>query len=161
MSYEGHKKSPQVREATKYRARRSSLGAAPWPIRQRSRVFAWLMSASSASYCMFVARFTNFQPHDFHAPAAYLSAFGYVLVARRLQLVVMPLNPMKRILVTTTIAPGLAGACSSYEVETAHGSLDALQRLRKRAFDVMVTSGRTHIDEDLPCSRNPAGFGPA
>ncbi len=36
-----------------------------------------------------------------------------------------------------------------YEVETARGSLDALRRLRQRAFDVIVTSGRTHIEEDL------------
>jgi anti-sigma regulatory factor (Ser/Thr protein kinase)/ActR/RegA family two-component response regulator len=36
-----------------------------------------------------------------------------------------------------------------YELEKAHGSADALRRLRLRAFDVLVTSGHTHVDEDL------------
>ncbi len=62
----------------------------------------------------------------------------------------MPLNPMKRILVIDNDCTWVSQApVLPYEVETAHGSLDALQRLRKRAFDVMVTSGRSHIDEDL------------
>jgi anti-sigma regulatory factor (Ser/Thr protein kinase)/CheY-like chemotaxis protein len=57
---------------------------------------------------------------------------------------------MKRILVIDNDSTWVSQASVlPYEVETAHGSLDALQRLRQRAFDVMVTSGRTHIDEDL------------
>jgi len=36
-----------------------------------------------------------------------------------------------------------------YEIELAHGALDAVRRLRHRSFDVLVTSCRTHIDEDL------------
>lgn len=57
---------------------------------------------------------------------------------------------MKRILVIDNDSLWVSQASVlPYEVETAHGSLDALRRLRQRAFDVMVTSGRTHIDEDL------------
>ena len=36
-----------------------------------------------------------------------------------------------------------------YEIDRACGSVDALRRLRQRAYDVLVTSGRTHVDEDL------------
>jgi len=36
-----------------------------------------------------------------------------------------------------------------YEVDRACGSVDALRRLRQRAYDVLVTSSRTHVDEDL------------
>lgn len=36
-----------------------------------------------------------------------------------------------------------------YEIELAHGAVDAVRRLRQRSFDVLVTSSRTHIDEDL------------
>ena len=36
-----------------------------------------------------------------------------------------------------------------YEIELAHGAADAVRRLRLRSFDVLVTSCRTHIDEDL------------
>ena len=57
---------------------------------------------------------------------------------------------MKRILVIDNDSTWVSQASVlPYEVETAHGSLDALRRLRQRAYDVMVTSGRTHIDEDL------------
>ena len=57
---------------------------------------------------------------------------------------------MKRILVIDNDSTWASQSCVlPYEVETARGSLDALQRLRHKAFDVMVTSGRTHIDEDL------------
>jgi anti-sigma regulatory factor (Ser/Thr protein kinase) len=57
---------------------------------------------------------------------------------------------MKRILVLDNDSTWVSqSAVLPYEIETACGSLDALRRLRQRAFDVMVTSGRTHIDEDL------------
>jgi len=57
---------------------------------------------------------------------------------------------MKRILVVDNECTWVSQSfVLPYEVEIAHGSLDALRRLRQRAFDVMVTSGRTHIDEDL------------
>jgi anti-sigma regulatory factor (Ser/Thr protein kinase)/CheY-like chemotaxis protein len=57
---------------------------------------------------------------------------------------------MKRILVIDNDSTWASQApLLPYEVETARGSLDALRRLRQRSFDVMVTSGRTHIDEDL------------
>ena len=36
-----------------------------------------------------------------------------------------------------------------YEIDRACGSVDALRRLRQRAYDVLVTSSRTHVDEDL------------
>jgi anti-sigma regulatory factor (Ser/Thr protein kinase)/CheY-like chemotaxis protein len=36
-----------------------------------------------------------------------------------------------------------------YQVELAHGPIDAVRRLRQRSFDVLVTSCRTHIDEDM------------
>jgi anti-sigma regulatory factor (Ser/Thr protein kinase)/CheY-like chemotaxis protein len=36
-----------------------------------------------------------------------------------------------------------------YDIEVARGSLDALRRLGQRAFDVLVTSSRTHLDDDL------------
>jgi anti-sigma regulatory factor (Ser/Thr protein kinase)/CheY-like chemotaxis protein len=57
---------------------------------------------------------------------------------------------MKRILVIDNDSTWVSqSSVLPYEVETAHGSLDALRRLRQRAFDVMVTSGRSHIEEDL------------
>jgi anti-sigma regulatory factor (Ser/Thr protein kinase)/CheY-like chemotaxis protein len=57
---------------------------------------------------------------------------------------------MKRILVIDSDSAWVSQASVlPYEIETAHGPLDALRRLRQRAFDVMVTSARTHIDEDL------------
>lgn len=61
---------------------------------------------------------------------------------------------MKRILVIDNDSTWVSQApVLPYEVETAHGSLDAIRRLRHRAFDVMVTSGRSHIDEDLALLR--------
>jgi DNA-binding NtrC family response regulator len=36
-----------------------------------------------------------------------------------------------------------------YELDAAQGSADALRRLRRRAYDVIVTSPRTHVNEDL------------
>ena len=57
---------------------------------------------------------------------------------------------MKRVLVIDNDSTWVSqSSVLPYQIETAHGSLDALRRLRDRAFDVMVTSGRTHIDEDL------------
>lgn len=57
---------------------------------------------------------------------------------------------MKRILVVDNDSAWVSQASVlPYELETAHGALDALRRLRQRAFDVIVTSGRSHIDEDL------------
>ena len=37
----------------------------------------------------------------------------------------------------------------AFDVVTARGGGDALRRVRKRAFDVVLTSPRTHVDEDL------------
>ncbi len=57
---------------------------------------------------------------------------------------------MKRILVLDNDSMWVSqSSVLPYEVEIASGSLDALRRLRQRAFDVMVTSGRTRIEEDL------------
>lgn len=59
---------------------------------------------------------------------------------------------MKRVLVieepgaTTPLPQSLT---RDYEIDRACGSVDALRRLRQRAYDVLVTSGRTHVDEDL------------
>lgn len=36
-----------------------------------------------------------------------------------------------------------------YELESASGDIDALQRLRERAFDVVITDPSTSIDEDV------------
>jgi anti-sigma regulatory factor (Ser/Thr protein kinase) len=57
---------------------------------------------------------------------------------------------MKRILAIDSDSAWVSQASVlPYEIESARGSMDALHRLRQRAFDVIVTSGRTHIDEDL------------
>jgi anti-sigma regulatory factor (Ser/Thr protein kinase) len=59
---------------------------------------------------------------------------------------------MKRILqiedthFRTALPPSLT---KEYEIDIAHGAIDALRRLRQRAYDVLVTSSRTHVDEDL------------
>ena len=59
---------------------------------------------------------------------------------------------MRRVLViedpgaTSPLPNTLTG---DYEIERACGSVDALRRLRQRAYDVLVTSSRTHVDEDL------------
>jgi len=58
---------------------------------------------------------------------------------------------MKRILVIHDgSAPDwTSGHSLPYEVEAASGSFDALERLRRRAFDVLVTSATTRVEEDL------------
>ena len=57
---------------------------------------------------------------------------------------------MKRILVIDSDSAWVSQASVlPYEIEGACGYVDALQRLRGRAFDVIVTSARTHIEEDL------------
>jgi anti-sigma regulatory factor (Ser/Thr protein kinase) len=47
---------------------------------------------------------------------------------------------------TSALPNALTG---DYEIDRACGSVDALRRLRQRAYDVLVTSSRTHVDEDL------------
>jgi len=58
---------------------------------------------------------------------------------------------MKRVLAIEE--PGVASpvpqSMKDYEIDRACGSVDALRRLRQRAYDVLVTSSRTHVDEDL------------
>jgi len=59
---------------------------------------------------------------------------------------------MKRVLVIEeagAAAPIPQSLTRDYEIELARGSMDALRRLRQRAYDVLVTSSRTHVDEDL------------
>jgi anti-sigma regulatory factor (Ser/Thr protein kinase) len=59
---------------------------------------------------------------------------------------------MRRVLVIEE--PGATSPCpdalpGDYEIDRACGSVDALRRLRQRAYDVLVTSSHTHVDEDL------------
>jgi anti-sigma regulatory factor (Ser/Thr protein kinase) len=57
---------------------------------------------------------------------------------------------MKRVLVIDSDSAWVSQASVlPYEIEAAHGAVDALRRLRLRAFDVIVTSVRTRIEEDL------------
>jgi len=71
---------------------------------------------------------------------------------------------MKRILVideagATSLLP--QSLTKDYEVDMARGSVDALRRLRQRAYDVLVTSKRTHVDEDLALFEESRRFRPA
>jgi anti-sigma regulatory factor (Ser/Thr protein kinase)/CheY-like chemotaxis protein len=52
-------------------------------------------------------------------------------------------------------------AALPYEVELAHGEVDALRRLRRRSFDVLVTSARTRIEEDLALHDESRAIRPA
>jgi anti-sigma regulatory factor (Ser/Thr protein kinase) len=58
---------------------------------------------------------------------------------------------MKRILVIddSGSTPLPQSVARDYEIDTAYGSLDAVRRLRQRAYDVLVTSSRTCVEEDL------------
>jgi anti-sigma regulatory factor (Ser/Thr protein kinase) len=58
---------------------------------------------------------------------------------------------MKRILVIHdgSTPDWMSGRTLPYEVEEASGSIDALDRLSRRAFDVFVTSATTRAAEDL------------
>ena len=59
---------------------------------------------------------------------------------------------MKRVLVIEeagATAPLPQSLTRDYEIELARGSMAALRQLRQRAYDVLVTSSRTHVDEDL------------
>jgi len=59
---------------------------------------------------------------------------------------------MKRILAIEepgTASPLPESLTRDYEIDRARGSVDALRRLRQRAYDVLVTSGRTDVEEDL------------
>ncbi len=70
---------------------------------------------------------------------------------------------MKRILVIedidspTPLSPSLT---RDYEIDIAHDAIDALRRLRHRAYDVLVTSSRTHVDEDLALFEESRRFRP-
>src|SRR3954454_4582383 len=70
---------------------------------------------------------------------------------------------MKRILVIEDIdspTPLSSSLRTDYEVDIAHGAIDALRRLRHRAYDVLVTSSRTHVDEDLALFEESRRFRP-
>jgi anti-sigma regulatory factor (Ser/Thr protein kinase) len=70
-------------------------------------------------------------------------------VARRVQ---RPATTMKRVLAIEepgSISPIPDSLTRDYEIDRACGSVDALRRLRQRAYDVLVTSSRTHVDDDL------------
>lgn len=58
---------------------------------------------------------------------------------------------MKRVLAIEEpgVTSPLPQSMKDYEIDRACGSVDALRRLRQRAYDVLVTSSRTHVDEDL------------
>ncbi len=71
---------------------------------------------------------------------------------------------MKRILIieeSTPATPLPLALTRDYEIETASGSVDALRRLRQRAYDVLVTSSRTHVDEDLALFEESCRFRPS
>ncbi len=70
---------------------------------------------------------------------------------------------MKRILVIDEggAASGLPPSLTrDYEIDTAYGSVDALRRLRQRAYDVLVTSSLTHVAEDLALFEEARRFRP-
>jgi len=58
---------------------------------------------------------------------------------------------MKRILVIDdgSAPEWMSGHSLPYEVEAASGSFDALDRIARRAIDVLVTSASTRVNEDL------------
>ena len=62
-----------------------------------------------------------------------------------------PSTDMKRVLAIEEpgVTSPLPQSMKDYEIDRACGSVDALRRLRQRAYDVLVTSSGTHVDEDL------------
>jgi len=71
---------------------------------------------------------------------------------------------MKRVLAIDepgAISPLPESLTRDYEIDRACGSVDALRRLRQRAYDVLVTSSRTHVDEDLALFEESRRFRPA
>ena len=70
---------------------------------------------------------------------------------------ILMIDPTEDLRAAITAAPAFAG----HEALTATGSVDALRRLRRQAFDVLLTSPQTSVEEDLALLDEIREFRPA